>query len=263
MKVSVVTINYNNSSELKKTIENVFSQSYTKFEHIIIDGGSTDESVKIIKENQEKFAYWVSERDNGIFHAMNKGILKSRGEYICMMNAGDLFYNHQTLDFTFNKKVQTADIIYGNALLESKGEIFGEKRFSKQITFDLFRKNSLSHQACFIRKDLHDQIGLYDESLKYSSDWKFLILAICKHNASTAFIDEYLAIHNCDGLTWNPIHLPLVKEEQAKLLQVEFKHFLQDYDLLDKYRNRTVSLGDILLNFRQKAKYQLKTILNK
>jgi glycosyltransferase involved in cell wall biosynthesis len=89
-KLSIITINYNNSIGLKKTIESVVSQSCSEFEFIVIDGGSQDVSKEIIELHQSKINYWVSEKDKGIYHAMNKGIRASSGEYILFLNSGDV-----------------------------------------------------------------------------------------------------------------------------------------------------------------------------
>ena len=89
MKLSIITINRNNAAGLRRTIESVVSQTYTEFEYIIIDGASTDESVDVIKEYADKITFWVSEPDNGIYNAMNKGILKAKGEYLLFLNSGD------------------------------------------------------------------------------------------------------------------------------------------------------------------------------
>src|SRR5687768_8039033 len=120
MKVSIITINLNNAADLKLTIESILNQTYKDFEFIIIDGGSTDGSLDLIKQNEDKITSWISEKDKGIFNAMNKGILKATGEYLIMLNAGDLFHDPKVLQDIFEGKNHTEDILYGNALLESK-----------------------------------------------------------------------------------------------------------------------------------------------
>ena len=98
MKYSIITVNYNDAQGLEDTIKSVVSQTYNDYEFIIIDGGSTDDSKYIIEENQSQIDYWVSEPDKGIFNAMNKGILASKGDYLIFMNSGDCFYNEKVLD---------------------------------------------------------------------------------------------------------------------------------------------------------------------
>ena len=89
MRLSIITINYNNREGLRKTIESVVNQTYRNFEYIIIDGGSTDGSVEVVKEYADRISYWVSEPDNGIYNAMNKGVLAANGKYIQFLNSGD------------------------------------------------------------------------------------------------------------------------------------------------------------------------------
>ena len=91
MRYSIITINYNNEEGLRHTIESIVCQTYTDFEFIIIDGGSTDGSVDVIKEYAEHIAYWVSEKDNGRYNAMNKGVCQAKGDYCIFMNSGDCF----------------------------------------------------------------------------------------------------------------------------------------------------------------------------
>ena len=97
MKFTVITINYNNADGLRQTILSVVGQTCDDYEYVIIDGGSTDGSVEVIKEREDKISYWVSEKDGGIYNAMNKGVKAARGEYLIFMNSGDIFYDNKVL----------------------------------------------------------------------------------------------------------------------------------------------------------------------
>ena len=108
MKLSVITINYNNRDGLRKTIESVVNQTCRDFEYIIIDGGSTDGSVDVIKQYADRIDYWVSEPDKGIYHAMNKGIAVAHGEYLNFMNSGDCFYESTVVE----NVLQLKDMVY-------------------------------------------------------------------------------------------------------------------------------------------------------
>ncbi|WP_051199999.1 glycosyltransferase family 2 protein [Flavobacterium subsaxonicum] len=237
MKLSIITINLNNAQDLVRTIESVNSQTFRDFEFIIIDGASTDGSVEIIKQIEDRLAFWVSERDSGIFNAMNKGIKKASGDYLIMLNAGDVLYDNNTLQNIFESN-PTEDILYGDAILESKGKIFGEKIFSHPITFGFFRRTSISHQAAFIKRELHDRIGFYDETLRFASDWKFFVLAFCKYDISSKYYNKFIAVCNCDGLTWNPKYFPAMKIEMANVLNQYFSVFTADYEVLDKFKSK-------------------------
>ena len=112
MKFSIITVNYNNKEGLRNTIESVIHQTYRDFEYIVIDGGSTDGSVDILKKYDQQINYWVSEKDSGIYNAMNKGISKAHGEYLNFMNSGDCFYALDNLERVAKYQYET-DFIVG------------------------------------------------------------------------------------------------------------------------------------------------------
>ena len=189
MKVSIVTINYNNVEGLKKTLSSVFEQSYRDIEHIIIDGGSTDGSVDAIKEyvaanpsNDPFFKHtinWVSEKDSGIYNAMNKGIRKANGAYVQILNSGDIFANLDVVERIVAEieKVEYPELFYGNMIKKdyATGKILGK---SKEVEYSLrqYYTSTMNHDCCYIRRDVYDKYGLYDESLKIVSDWKWFLM---------------------------------------------------------------------------------------
>jgi glycosyltransferase involved in cell wall biosynthesis len=247
MKLSIITINFNNASELLKTIHSVLKQSWMDFEFLIIDGGSTDQSLEHIKAIDDKLAYWVSEKDNGVFHAMNKGILKAKGEYLLMMNAGDYFHDNDVLRRIFGTNEFNEDILYGDVERAAESEVFASSIFPDTLTFNFFRKGSLSHQSSFIKRDLHSMVGMYDQNFKYCSDWKFFILAICKYNVSYRHLPFLVAVCDCGGLTCNPANFPAMALENHLVLKQFFPAFLNDYRQIDilenqKLKNRVSSL---------------------
>lgn len=119
MKLSIITVNLNNLEGLKKTYDSVVCQTFTDYEWLVIDGGSTDGSREFIEQHQDKFAYWCSEPDKGIFNAMNKGIVRAKGEYLNFMNSGDCFACEETVAEVFGKN-RTADILYGYSFYGSR-----------------------------------------------------------------------------------------------------------------------------------------------
>jgi glycosyltransferase involved in cell wall biosynthesis len=237
VKLSVITINYNNADGLQKTIDSVLAQSFTDLEYIIIDGGSTDRSVEVIKAHEQKIAYWISEKDTGVYNAMNKGIAVAKGEYLLMLNSGDYLINNDVLSQVLTKSVD-ADILYGDTLWDESGSTF-ETHFPEKLTFQYFHNNSLGHQTTFIRRSLHEVVGLYDESYRIVSDWKFFMQAICKHNVSCQHIPALIAVCGRDGLSCQPQNWPKVLAERESILNAEFPAFLADYkrmdELLEKY----------------------------
>ena len=199
MKLSVITINYNNCDGLRKTIESVVNQTCRDFEYIIIDGGSTDGSVDVIKQYADKIDYWVSEPDKGIYNAMNKGIAVAHGEYLNFMNSGDCFYDCSSIAEFLNLQANE-DIVFGNMVDSYTGKQMGCIS-SDNITAADFLNASLPHQASFIRRILFEKYGLYDEKYKIASDWKFFLYVIVFMNVSLRHIDKNFATFENSGIS--------------------------------------------------------------
>lgn len=189
MKFSIITINFNNRDGLRKTIESVVNQTFRDFEYIIIDGGSTDGSVDVIKEYADRIDYWVSEPDKGIYNAMNKGILKAHGEYLNFMNSGDCFHNNNVLEEVLPDL--TADIIWGKTYIEEKQSYWAPQPPMTLLSFCL---HGFNHQATFYKKNVFDS-QKYDESYKLLADWKLTVYLVVvkqkKYKCSETVIANY------------------------------------------------------------------------
>ena len=191
MKISIVTINWNNYDGLKKTIDSVASQSVSPFEFIVIDGASSDGSANLIKENSDKISYAVSEPDKGIYNAMNKGVAAAHGDYCLFLNSGDTLCCPEVLAQVQDSGVK-ADIICGNAMiLENPPR---RKVAPTEITLRFLYGTALCHQAVFIKTELLRKHP-YDESLRIVADRKFflqcLILDGCSYQAVNIDICNY------------------------------------------------------------------------
>ncbi len=152
-KLSIITINLNNKDGLKNTIESVISQDFKDFEFIVIDGLSTDNSLEIIHKYEKQISFWISEPDKGIYNAMNKGIQNANGEYLLMLNSGDILHNKNVLSQVIELGLDK-DIVYGNKheLVDDKNSYYTE--YPNVLLFSFFYKYSLGHQTSFIRKRL-------------------------------------------------------------------------------------------------------------
>lgn len=226
-RLSVITINYNNFIGLQKTMESVFIQNFSDYNYVVIDGNSTDESKKIIEKYSDKLAYWVSENDNGVYSAMNKGIKNADGEYVLFLNSGDVFYSADSLKILFENI--GADIVYGNILVDSIDKPW-VKLYPSVLTFDYFLKDTLPHPASLIRRSLFDKVGLYNEQNKIVSDWEFFINVICLQSATYKHVDTIISIFNYDGISSKIENQSLIKEEKDKVLQNNYSSFLPDYE---------------------------------
>lgn len=199
LKLSIITINYNNAEGLEKTIGSVIDQSFTDFEYIIIDGDSTDNSKQIIEKHHHKITTWVSEPDTGIYNAMNKGILKATGEYCLFLNSGDYLVNENIIDNVFNTAPRE-DILYGELIFDFKNnnQIL-KKRPSKLTITHLFYDN-IWHPASFIKKSLFNEC-LYKENYKIAADYDFFFNTIVIKKASTKYLPFPIAVYNTSGIS--------------------------------------------------------------
>jgi glycosyltransferase involved in cell wall biosynthesis len=171
---SIVTINFNNAAGLKKTIDSVVCQSFQNFEYIIIDGASSDYSIDVIKEYKEKISSYISEPDQGVYDAMNKGWKKSTGNYILFLNSGDVFADNEVLGNVSKLIDLSADIIYGCHLWGSKeGERWNPKKDFKLR--EILNHTPISHQATFIKKSQLEKVGGFKSNYKIIADWGVLI----------------------------------------------------------------------------------------
>jgi glycosyltransferase involved in cell wall biosynthesis len=225
-KITIITINYNNLDGLKRTFTSVFNQTWKEFEYVVIDGGSTDGSKELLEQYHDKIDYWVSESDKGIYNAMNKGIKKAKGEYLLFLNSGDNLINDKILEEHHNF-IKEKDLIYFN--LEIARNTFSQVRtYPEYINFSFMFSAGLPHQATFIKAHLFNELGKYDENLKFSSDWKFFMLCLFKLNCSYLKVDTTLSTFYLDGISSDSKNLKILNEERNQVMNSYFKCFVED-----------------------------------
>lgn len=281
MKLSIVTINYNNADGLRKTLASVAAQTYRDIEHIMIDGGSTDGSIDIIREyaegqtsdiihNTSHIIKWTSEKDNGIYYAMNKGIEIALGrrvvnsnhtsyiihntskeslcDYIQILNSGDILAAPDvtermmaTLD-SLNAKRSTLNdkiaIFYGNMLKSYDGRTIinrdtcGERMYTPE-SFLYFYKGTLNHDCAYIRRDLFDKYGLYNEQMKICSDWEWYVRAIVLGGEKPVYTNIDVTIFDMNGVSESHgKNAELIKKERREYLEkILPATVLHDYDM--------------------------------
>lgn len=217
MKVSIVTINYNNKAGLIKTLDSVYRQSFPDMEMVIIDGGSTDGSAECVDSYKSRIGFFVSEKDKGIYHAQNKGWQHAKGEFVLFLNSGDVFAADDVLERVFSVE-QAADIIYGNMLIVAED---GSERLGKmpsKIGIKQLYKDTLWHPVSFIRTSLFSKHGGYDESLKIVADYDFFCREILKFKAKLSYVDVTISKFDTTGLSSNPARKTQIAAER-KLVQ--------------------------------------------
>jgi glycosyltransferase involved in cell wall biosynthesis len=214
--LSIITINYNNAEGLRKTLASVATQTSRDFEYLVIDGGSTDGSVEVIKEYTDRITYWVSESDRGIYHAMNKGIRQAKGEYCQFLNSGDYLMAPDVTERMLSD-LPNCSFIYGNKVRVIGGRQVVDKSFAgRQVTLlDMYR-GTFFHSVTYIKRDLFARYGLYDESLKIVSDWKFFLIAIGLQNEPTFYRDIDLVWFDSHGIS--STNLVLDQQERIDVL---------------------------------------------
>jgi glycosyltransferase len=200
MKISVITINYNNATGLRKTAASVLGQTYADFEYLIIDGGSTDGSREIAEELAPRLGYWCSETDGGIYNAMNKGVGHAKGDYLLFLNSGDTLSDAKVLE-SIARELDGTDIVYGNLLFRyprPKKDFY--RVYPDELTAGFFLKDSLPHPASFIRRKLLVDTP-YNETYRIVADWEFFCRKIVIDNCSTRHVDLCVADFAVDGVS--------------------------------------------------------------
>lgn len=229
IKVSIITINLNNLIGLKRTFESVISQDFPEIEYLLIDGDSTDGSREFIKQNSEKIFFWLSDKDKGVYDAMNKGIKNSTGDYLIFLNSGDFFSGPDSLSKLISNS-QGEDLVYGNLLVQETEKAW-IKKYPESLNFRYFYFESLPHPACLISRRLFDQYGLYDTTLKIASDWKFFLLAVAKYNCTYKYVDREISTFSFDGLSSKKENIETLENERRSTLKKNFNLYFLFYSL--------------------------------
>lgn len=254
MKLSIITINYNNASGLRKTMESVFAQTCKDFEYIVVDGASTDGSLDVIrdlvapdfKDHLKNVVVGVdvvvsSEPDTGIYNAMNKGVRAAKGEYVLMLNSGDYFVDEHVVERIL-PELDGTDIVQGNTIDGTKrNRGYGRSN----LNFLDVQRGHFPHQASFCRKELFDKFGYFDETYRYVSDTIFFIKTLGYGGASFRYVDIDIAFFDITGFscTADPIIRKKHYEEEVRMRHELFPGRLYEY-CLDS--GRKVALYDDL-----------------
>ena len=200
MKLSIITVNYNNVEGLRRTIESVILQTFKDYEWIIIDGGSKE----LIEQNQQYFSYWCSEKDKGVYHAMNKGIGHSTGEWIIILNSGDYLYSDNTLLEAVNAISDNVDIIYGDSVEDNKGY---KKIVEAQNDPGIMKYwPAYRHGSSLVRGELHrrELFDLSRKDLGYALDWELIHRLYVKGYVFKK-VNTIIECYEKDGLSNNEI----------------------------------------------------------
>ena len=206
--VTIVTVVFNAEQYLEQTIQSIMNQTYNNIEYIIIDGGSTDGTINIIKRYEDNIDYWTSEKDHGVYDAMNKGIKLAKGKWINFMNAGDSFYSDTTVSDIFKEPYNNIDIIYGDRQVifaNSKTKIVRAQELNL-----IWKGKPMCHQSCFISASYHKKNKF---TLKYDicDDFEFIYNAY-QRKATFLYVNIVVVKYLAGGLSVENIHQAVIQD---------------------------------------------------
>lgn len=227
-KVSVVTVTYNCEKTIEKTIKSIISQTYTNKEYLIIDGGSTDNTLKIINNYINFIDVIISEPDKGIFDAMNKALMLASGEYIIYINSGDMFYKDTIISDVFcvedeiNEDLIFGDVFYENKMglkLEKANAIYGKKYSNKDL---VYKSQGFSHQSLFTKTEILKKIK-FDLRFPIGADYYATYLVYTKGNHLLKYVGFPIAVFNAldIGASHNEQFMKEVYDERCEMFGVK------------------------------------------
>ncbi len=199
MKVSIITATYNSGKTLQETIDSVVAQDYENIEYIIIDGCSTDDTLKIVDVNKQYITKFISEPDDGIYNAFNKGVKLATGDIIGILNSDDIYDNPKVISTIVEQfKEKNADIVYGDLIYRKKSKDTEKSKVIRYWKSNKFTPKSLKygwmapHPTLYCTKDVYKRCGLFDETLKLASDYDFILRLFKQKDLVKIYIPKVL-----------------------------------------------------------------------
>lgn len=260
--ISIITVTYNAKALLERTILSVIEQNYENIEYIIIDGGSTDGTLEIIKKYEKEISLWVSEPDTGVYDAMNKAIDMASGEWINFLNAGDTFIDSNVLNKIMSYTRDNSDLIVGNINYISE---YSERKIKAAGLAYAFDGMFCCHQALFTRMSIMKRLK-FDTAFKIAADYDF-VLKCYKDGAKFKFIDEFVVNYRAGGLSEQQVLLNKIESlfAQSRYLEnIEDIYKSRSYSFLEDnnpYPSRQVQLSEVMSEFKRQRYDEMKFVL--
>ena len=229
-KVSIITVVYNGVTHLEQTINSVINQTYNNIEYIIIDGGSTDGTVELIKKYDKHIDYWVSEKDSGIYDAMNKGIAEATGEIVGLINADDWYETDAVAQVIETFVNSNADVVHGSMnIVKENGNSFMKKA---ELDLSHLKKGMLlNHPTTFIKRGVYESYGSFNTQYKIAADWE-LVLRLWLEGLSFIAIESALANFRMGGVSSAHLKDSLLEKHQVRkdhdLIKIADWYYLYD-----------------------------------
>lgn len=267
MKISIITATYNSEKTLKDTLESVLKQTYTDYEHIIIDGLSKDKTMQIVKEYEKKYKgklKYISEKDSGLYDAMNKGIQMATGDIIGILNSDDIYANEYVLETIVTKFKETnCEGTFGNLIFMDEETMNIPKRIWREKPGKIEKGWHPAHPTLYLKKEVYNKIGIFNLKYKIVADYDFMLRMLKNKDIILEYIDEYLVYMRIGGTSTDGIkgYKKNLKEAHQVLIANNIKHpYLVDFYRIIKTLKQMV-LSKIT-NKYEKHKIE-KVILNK
>lgn len=253
-KISIITINRNNKDGLRKTMQSVLDQDFDDFEYIVVDGASDDGSLDVIQEFEPQFAQkgkapfqYESKPDRGIFHAMNKGIVKANGEYLLFLNSGD-YLAAPTVLSDFSRIGATEDYVSGNVVvtIEGHNEI---RKNPEKVDFLFLHHQAIHHQATFIKRTAFELYGMYNEGDKIRGDWEHSFRSIVMGGASYKHVELTVSFYDITGISSSG----LLKDRSQQEKKIVYLSIMPEYivDALEYYKELEESFSDKMVLYNE------------
>ena len=218
-RLSIITINYNDAKGLKLTMDSVLGQTNQEFEYVVVDGASKDDSVAVIQSYNANNINWISEPDSGIYNAMNKGIERATGNYLLFLNSGDVFYDEKVLEDVFQYLDGTHSFVAGNLYYKKLNGTEIIRKHPEKLTFGYLAAKTVSHPSTFIKKDMFDLYGSYNEENKIVSDWEFFFKALALNGASFLSVDRIITNFDMNGISSSAEHHQMMLKEKEDVFK--------------------------------------------
>jgi glycosyltransferase involved in cell wall biosynthesis len=206
MKISIITVVYNNERTIREAINSVLKQTYSDIEYVIIDGNSIDKTVQLINEYSDQLGYFISEKDKGIYDAMNKGIKAATGDVIGILNSDDLYRDSTVIEIVMNEFIQdpTLDIVYGDLVYVKNNNVDKVVRYWKSNSYYKYffeTGNVPPHPSLFVKREVYEQVGYFDLNYKLAADYEFMLRVFKKFDFKSKYINKVIVKMRLGGAT--------------------------------------------------------------
>jgi glycosyltransferase involved in cell wall biosynthesis len=246
LMLSVITVNRNDAEGLGRSVASVLSQEQADFEYLVVDGGSTDGSLEVIRSAQARIAWWASEPDGGIYEAMNKGIARAKGDYCLFLNSGDSLLGSDAIARICAALAEGPDVLYSDLLIVDGGKARLDRN-PRKVSASYFLINTLNHQNSVVKRSLFSEFGPYRQDLRIASDWFFFLKASSARKLWFKYFPTPIAEYDASGLSSRPEGAALNERERAACKKELFSGMEPIAEELEAFANTVY--GSILRHY--------------